>query len=81
MKSKHDHGEYHAYKSTTDDSKKGGSGGGGSGRGPGTGGWIVIGIVVIMLISFISDGASFDAIETLLGFGIIAYLLVKWLLG
>lgn len=57
-----DMNDFHAFKSTS-----GGSGGGSSG-GSGFGcGWVVIVIVVMMLISFIADGASWDAIDTLLG--------------
>lgn len=68
--------DYHAYKSTS-----GGTGGqGGSCRsGMGCAAWIVIGIVAFMLISFIADGASWEAIETLLAFGLIAFLLTRWL--
>ncbi len=65
--------DYHAFKNTS-----GGSGGSG-GSGIGCAGWIVIGIVVFMLISFIADGASWEAIETLLAFGLIAFLLARWL--
>ena len=42
-------------------------------------GWGVIVIVVIMLIFFIADGASWDAIETLLGFGLLAFLFFRWI--
>ncbi len=68
--------DYHAYKSTN-----GGTGGNGGSGGTGIGcaAWIVIGLVVFLLISFIADGASWDAIETLLAFGIIAFLLARWL--
>lgn len=67
-----DKDDYYAYKSTTNHSS--GSGGNGSG-----GGKLIIAIVVIMLIHFIANGASWDAIDTLLGFGLIAYFLAKWL--
>lgn len=68
--------DFHAFKSTS-----GGSGGTGSSGGGGIGcaAWIVIGIVVFMLISFLADGASWEAIETLLAFGLIAFLLARWL--
>ena len=68
--------DYHAYKSTS-----GGTGGqcGSGGSGMGCAAWIVIGIVAFMLISFIADGASWEAIETLLAFGLIAFLLTRWL--
>jgi len=67
---------FHAYKSTS-----GGTGGTGCSGGGGIGcaAWIVIGIVVFMLISFLADGASWEAIETLLAFGILACLLARWL--
>ena len=42
-------------------------------------GWIVIVIVVILLISFIADGASWDAIDTLLGLGLLAFLFFRWI--
>ena len=70
--------DYHSYKSTSGGSNNGGGSGGGP-QGPGCGGWIVIVIVVFMLISFISDGASWEAVETLLAFGFIAFLLARWL--
>lgn len=73
MRNIHGPNEYNAYKSTS-----GGSGSGrGSGGGPGTGGWIVIVIVVIMLLFFIFDGASWEAIECLLAFGVIAFFIAK----
>ena len=64
--------DFHAFNST-----KGGSGGG-SGNG-GTGGptWAVVGITVFMLIYFIASGASWAAIDSLLGLGFIAFLIVK----
>ena len=72
-----DGGDYHAFNSTS-----GGSGGGSSGSGGfGCATWIVIGIVAFFLISFIADGASWDAIDTLLGFGLIIFLFVRWLGG
>lgn len=42
-------------------------------------GWGVIVIVVIMLIFFIAEEASWDAIETLLGFGLLAFLFFRWI--
>ena len=67
--------DYHAFKNTSG----GGSGGGkGGGKGGGFGcGWIVIAIVAYMLISFIADGASWDAIDTLLGLGLLAFLVAR----
>ena len=56
--------DYYAFKST----------GGGSGCG-----WIVIVIVVLMLIFFIADGASWAAIDTLLGLGFLAFLCARFL--
>lgn len=66
-----DGGDYHAFNST-----KGGSGGNGGGRGFGCG-WIVIVVVVILLISFIADGAIWDAIDSLLGLGFLAFLFFR----
>ena len=70
----HDLNEYHKYKNTTSDNNIGSSKYGSNGAC-----WIVIGIVAFMLISFISDGASAEAIETLLAFGVITYLFGKWM--
>lgn len=42
-------------------------------------GWIPIVIVIIMLISFIADGASWVAIDRLLGFGLLAFLFLRWI--
>jgi len=64
--------DFHAFKSTS-----GGSGGGGSGSGGFGCGWVVIVIVVIMLIFFIADGASWDAIDTLLGLGFLAFIFAR----
>ena len=66
--------DYHAYKSTS-----GGGSNSGRGKGLGCGGWTVIVIVVALLIFFIADGASWDAIDTLLGLGLIAFLIAKTL--
>ncbi len=66
--------DYHAFKNTS--GKDGGFGGGKNGGDFGLG-WLVIIIVGVMLISFIADGASWDAIETLLGLGFIAFLFAK----
>lgn len=67
-----DMGDFHAFKSTS-----GGSGGGSSG-GSGFGcGWVVIVVVVLMLLFFIVDGASWDAIDTLLGLGFLAFLFAR----
>lgn len=65
--------DYYAFKSTGGGSGVG-SGGGGSGCG-----WIVIVIVVLMLIFFIADGASWAAIDTLLGLGFLAFLCARFL--
>jgi len=71
-----DMNDYHAFKSTSGGS--GGSSGGGGGKGFGCG-WIVIVIVVFLLIFFIADGASWDAIDTLLGLGLLAFLFFRWI--
>ena len=42
-------------------------------------GWVVIVIVVLLLIFFIADGASWDAIDTLLGLGFLAFLFFRWI--
>ena len=65
--------DYYAFKST------GGGSGGGSGGGGFGGSWIVIVIVVLMLIFFIADGASWAAIDTLLGLGFLAFLCARFL--
>ena len=65
---------YHAFESTTG----GNSGGGGNGGGFGCG-WIVIVMVAIMLVFFVFDGASIDAIDSLLGIGFLAFIVVRWL--
>lgn len=67
-----DMNDFHAFKSTSEGSGGGSSGGSGFGCG-----WVVIVIVVIMLISFIADGASWDAIDTLLGLGLIAFFVAR----
>ena len=54
--------DFHAYKSTSGGT--GGTGGSGGG-GIGCAAWIVIGIVGFMLIFFLADGASWEAIENL----------------
>lgn len=52
----------------------------GSGDGCGFGcGWIVIVIVAIMLLFFIFNGAGWDAIDSLLGFGFLAFLFIRWI--
>ena len=68
--------DFNAFKSTNGESGGSNNGSGGSGFGCG---WIAIVIVALMLISFIADGASFDAIDTLLGFGLLAFLLLRWI--
>lgn len=67
--------DFHAFKGTS--SGAGGTGGsGGGGRGFGCG-WVVIVIVVLMLLFFIGNGASWDAIDCLLGFGVLAFLFAR----
>ena len=56
------HNDYHAFKSTS--GGNGGNGGSG-GNGIGCAAWIVIAIVVFMLIFFIANGASWEAIYPL----------------
>lgn len=65
-------------KDSNNSNNKNRSAGGRSGLNFGWG-WGVIVIVVIMLISFIADGASWDAIDTLLGLGLLAFLFFRWI--
>ena len=62
--------DFHAYKSTGGGSQNSGSGGFGCG-------WVVIVIVAFMLLYFVIKGASFDAIDTLLGLGLLAFLFAR----
>ena len=66
--------DFHAYKSTSGGGNSSSSGGSGGGFGCG---WIVIVIVVLMLIFFIAEGASWDAIDSLLGLGFLAFLFAR----
>ena len=69
--------DYHAFKSTSgDDNSNKGYGGAGGGGGFGLG-WVVIVIVAILLVSFIADGASLEAIDSLLGLGFLAFLFAR----
>lgn len=70
------HEDYHAFTSTSGDS---GGSGGGSGGGIGCLAWVVVIIVIVLLLSFIVNGASWDAIDTLLGFGLLAFLFVRFI--
>ena len=67
--------DFHAFKSTSGGSDSGSSGGG---HGLGCGG-VVITIVILMLVFFLVSGASWDAIDSLLGFGFLAFLFIRWL--
>lgn len=69
--------DFHAYQSTSGESEDNRSSGGG-GRGFGCG-WVVIVAVIFMLIFFIADGASWDAIDSLLGMGFLAFLFFRWI--
>ena len=72
----HDAGDsYMDYEIMNDKGNGGGSSGGG---GFGCGGVVIL-IVVIMLIYFVFSGASWDAIDSLLGFGFLAFLVARWL--
>lgn len=68
--------DYHAYKSTNGGDKNNGSSGGGQSFGCG---WVVIVLVAFLLLFFIADGASWEAIDCLLGFGLLAFILAKFL--
>lgn len=76
MKNIHDSNEYHKFKSTS-----GGSGngfGGSSKNGSSGAGWVIIIIVGYFFLNFLFSGASWEAIETLLALGILAYLFFNW---
>ncbi len=65
--------DFYIYKLTN-------SGSGGSGGGKGFGcGWIVIVLVVILLLFFLAGGAGWDAIESLLAVGLLAFLVFRWI--
>lgn len=71
--------DYHAYQSTN-----GGSGGGnGSFGGDGCGGFgcgfVVIVIVAILFVSLLLSGADWEAFDTLLGLGLLVFLVVRFL--
>lgn len=75
----HDAGDsYMDYEIMNEKGGGGSSGGGSGGDGCGCVG-IVVAIVAIMLIYFIFSGASWDAIDSLLGFGFLAFLFVRWI--
>ena len=64
---------YHAYKSTS-----GGTGDGSGGNNIGCGGYVVIIIVIIMLLAMIVKGSDWEAIDSLLGDGFLAFLVANW---
>ena len=66
--------DYHAYKSTQVS-----SGGPNKSSGPSGAGIMVAIIIAVLLIFFIFSGASWDAIDSLLGLGFLAYLAANWL--
>ena len=66
--------KYIDYKVSNSDDKHKSSGGTELGCG-----WGVIVIVAFMLIYFIFNGASFEAIDTLLGLGFLAFLFAKFI--
>ena len=68
-----DMNDFHAFKSTSGGS---GSGNGGGGRGLGCGGVVIV-IVILMLVFFLASGSSWDAIDTLLGLGFLAFLFAR----
>lgn len=77
MKNINNLNEYHKYISTTGgfDNKVASN----NGSHPSSLGWIVIVLIVIMLVFFIANGASLDAIDTLLGLGFLSFLFFNWL--
>lgn len=64
--------DFHAYKSTS-----GGSGGNSGGGGFGCGLAVIV-VVIVVLLFFIFSGASWDAIDTLLGLGFLVFLFVRF---
>lgn len=71
-----DMNDYHAFKSTSG-GDGGGSNSGGGGKWDFGCGWVVIVIVAYMLLHFIFSGASWEAIDTLLGLGCLAFLFAR----
>ena len=71
---------YMDMKVTSDSDGEFKKSGNGTGNNRGFGcGWIAIVVVVIMLIFFVGNGASWDAIDSLLGFGFLAFLFLRWI--
>ena len=70
MKNIPDHDDYHRYKSTTKDNDKNSISPVISGKG-------VIFFIIIIIIAFISFGASPKLILVLLGVGLIIYWIIK----
>ena len=68
--------DFYAFNSVNGDDN--GQNSSGCNIGCGSGG-IIIAIVVFLLISFLANGASVEAIETLLGLGFIAFIVVRFL--
>lgn len=66
--------DFHAFKSTSGGDEGGGGNFGSGGLGCGC---VVIIVVAIMLICFIVNNASWDAIDCLLGFGFLAFLIAR----
>ena len=69
-----DMNDYHAFKSTSGGSNNNGGSSGGHGFGLG---WVVIVLVAFLLVFFIADGASWEAIDCLLGFGFLAFIFAR----
>lgn len=70
MKNIFDHDDYHRYKSTTDDNDKNSISPVISGKG-------IIFFIIVIIIAFISSGASPWLILVLLGIGLIVYKIIK----
>lgn len=66
--------DFHAFKSTQGEDASGSGAGGGNGSGCG---WVVAVVVVVVLVFFIASGSSWDAIDRLLGLGLIAFFVAK----
>lgn len=70
--------DYHAYKNTCEDLGDENNGGGSGGSDGGCGCAVLV-ILAILLIYFMANGASWDAIDCLLGLGFLAFLIARTL--
>ena len=68
---------YHAYQSTNGGSGDGSGGFGGDGCGGFGCGSLVIVIVAILFVGLLGSGADWDAFDSLLGIGLLAFFAVR----